>query len=213
MTEINYPDERWKSNSLNNTFEGIEEKILAGRVLAEHFGENAFSIDSVDSSSGTHHLYNPWVIHINEEYIAPHNWRHDVFDRNMPQDIPHCLSPLSELSPKAQTLIGEHSLERLNKFKNYAEGWDTGRGKKLSNLSIAALERFLSVYSEFPVEPSLFMTHNGNLELVWEDKEGGESIEIEFFGDKVEYYFESLDIEGESGLDEISIIELVSKFK
>ena len=101
-----------------------------------------------------------------------------------------------ELSAKATKVIGADGYRRFIDFRdNYKDGWDNGQGLSLSQLSIYSLNRFISNIVSFPSVPSIFLTRDGNLELVWE-RRGGASVEIEFYGDKLGYYFESTGAEG-----------------
>ena len=127
--------------------------------------------------------------------------------------------PVDELSEDIIKIIGENGLQRFEQFKKYSEGWDFGIGKPLSSHSVASFKLFCKRLSEpIPVdsinspqdEPSLFLTREGNLQLGWEDKEGNK-IEIEFFPNKIEYYIEALDDEGE--VDLTHIYQLVDKLK
>lgn len=107
------------------------------------------------------------------------------------------------LSNNSQRIIGENGVRRFEEFKRYAEGWDYGRGRPLSAHSVATLEAFLRQVPELAAqEPSLFLTHDGNLQLGWEDAAGG-AVELEFFPDRVEYYIESLQEEDSVGLGDL----------
>ena len=61
-----------------------------------------------------------------------------------------------------------------------------------------------------PFHPSLFLTLKGNLSLGWEDK-NGQSIEVEFYPDKAEYFIESLN--EESAVKLSNIFELTEKLR
>lgn len=118
---------------------------------------------------------------------------------------------VDELNEDTVKIIGENGLQRFEQFKKYSEGWDFGIGKPLSFHSVASFKLFCKHLSEpIPDEPSLFLTREGNLQLGWEDKEGNK-IEIEFFPNKIEYYIEALDDEGEVDLTHIS--QLVDTLK
>jgi hypothetical protein len=113
-----------------------------------------------------------------------------------------------ELSHHARSLLGKNCVDRFVDFTQYKDEWDSGRGHKLSTRSVAVLESFLSVIYKFPVEPSLFFTRNGNLELGWEDSSNGK-IEIEFFPDRIEYFAESKSEEESIGIADFDIRTLV----
>ena len=115
------------------------------------------------------------------------------------------------LSESSKRIIGENGLRRFEEFKRYHSGWDYGRGKPLSPRSVTVLNSFLEQLPELAArEPSLFLTHQGNLSLGWED-EHGNVVELEFFPNKVEYYIESLNEEGWVGLE--ALRQLIDKVK
>jgi hypothetical protein len=100
------------------------------------------------------------------------------------------------LSENARRALGENGLLRLFEFSEFRAGWDAGRGQPLSIGSLSSLEWFLDQLPELSAsEPSLFLTRNGNLQLVFENARG-DAIEIEFFPNKLEYYFEGGEEEG-----------------
>ncbi len=105
----------------------------------------------------------------------------------------------------------KNGLERFNEFKtHYKDGWDFGKGKALSPFSTRSLIMFFDRVGSFNNEPSLFLTRNGNLQIVWEDKHNN-TVELEFFRDKIDYYIESENLEGKVSLDDID--DLVSLLK
>jgi len=95
---------------------------------------------------------------------------------------------------QAKQVLGLNAVKRFDLFKQYKSGWDVGRGLPLSLHSVAVMEAFISFFNDFRQEPSLFLTPEGNLQLGWEDKDNN-SVEIEFFPDRIEYYIESFDEE------------------
>jgi len=100
------------------------------------------------------------------------------------------------LGETAIRILGENGQRRFQEFTRYQAGWDVGRGAPLSPRSATILEAFLARLPGLATyQPSIFLTHNGNLELGWEDS-GGSAIEIEFWPDRIGYYFEGLDEEG-----------------
>jgi hypothetical protein len=104
---------------------------------------------------------------------------------------------VDELGEDIIKIIGENGIQRFEQFKKLTEGWEFGTEKPLSAHSIASFKLFSEQFSEpLPNEPSLFLTREGNLQLGWEDNDGNK-IELEFFADKIEYYIEARDDEGE----------------
>jgi len=99
------------------------------------------------------------------------------------------------LSDNARRVLGANGLRRLYEFSKYRTGWDAGQGQPLSRGSLSSLEWFLDQLPELSTsEPSLFLTRTGNLQIVFEDHQG-KTVEIDFFPDRLEYYFEDGDEE------------------
>ena len=115
------------------------------------------------------------------------------------------------LSREVVSVIGENARNRFNEFKTYPNGWYGGKGKEISRGSIFTFEQFVKSLPELKrARPSLFMTLEGNLSLGLEDK-NGQSIEVEFYSDKAEYFIESLNEESEVRLS--NILELTKKLR
>lgn len=111
-------------------------------------------------------------------------------------------SPI-ELSENTKRAIGENGARRFDEFKGYQRGWDFGRGNPLSANSVRIFEWFLGRLPEIVAcAPSLFLTHYGNLQLGWGDAQGN-SVEIEFFPNKLEYFIESLKEEDSVSLRDV----------
>ena len=113
------------------------------------------------------------------------------------------------LGSKTAALLGDNGVKRFEEFKRYKDGWDHGYGRPLSNRSVAVMEFFINKFSDSINEASLFFTRDGNLQLGWEDNSGN-SIELEFFPDRIEYFIESLDMEGEIEVKEADVAQLIS---
>lgn len=100
-----------------------------------------------------------------------------------------------DLSDDSKRILGKNGADRFGKFKRYRQGWEHGQGEPLSSRSVRLLDFFLRRLPELStLEPSLFLTDPGNLQLGWTDDRGG-MVELEFFPDKIEYYLESLNEE------------------
>lgn len=126
-------------------------------------------------------------------------------------DIKAILRVNRELNQSAVRLVGKNGLDRFQLFRHFPKGWDSGNGEPLSEQSIKTFEMYATQYSD-PVkcQPSLFLTRMGHLQLGWEDKEG-KRIELEFYSDKVEYFIEALDDEGEVSLNDLA--KLIDKLR
>ncbi len=103
---------------------------------------------------------------------------------------------VGDLSDTTKRIIGVHGSSRFQGFKRYPFGWDYGRGRPLSQRSVRVFDAFLGRLPELSKhEPSLFLTHEGNLQVGWEDLHGN-VVELEFFSDRIEYYVQTLGEEG-----------------
>lgn len=105
--------------------------------------------------------------------------------------------PAGGLNARARAVLGENAAARLTEFRLYRDGWDFGRGKRLSAGSVRALESFLLAGPRFPTRPSLFMTQDGMLELAWEDA-AGRRVEVEYLPGRYLYFLDGPD-GGEEG--------------
>jgi len=107
------------------------------------------------------------------------------------------------LSREAIAIIGENGKRRFEEFRRYPNGWYGGKGKKISKWSVLNFERFVKDIPELKLfRPGLFLTLEGNLSLGWEDR-NGQSIEIEFYPDKIEYFIEKFNEESSIHLGNI----------
>ncbi len=109
------------------------------------------------------------------------------------------LMPTVTLDECVKKFIGKDSFERFEHFAAYHDGWDGGRGKSVSPMSVAMMNTFIHMAIEKnrkpSTTPSLFMTHDGILQIIWEDKEG-RAIDLEFTEHGIEFYFEASEKEG-----------------
>jgi hypothetical protein len=118
---------------------------------------------------------------------------------------------IDDLSEKSKEILGENGVHRFNEYLSYDKGWDSGRGEYLSKQSIAILDSFINSFEKLKEkEPSIFLTRSGNLQLGWEDK-FDKVIEIEFFPNKIEYYIESNNEEGDIDFTDY-IVRDIKKF-
>jgi len=125
--------------------------------------------------------------------------------------IDRTLKPIEDLSENSINNFGDYGYGRFKEFQtDYKKGWNFGEGKALSEYSIALIDLFLEKFSTFPTEPSIFLTTEGYLQLIWEDKYGQEIV-IEFTHTSFIYYIERLNEEGEIQIEAIKT--LIAKMK
>lgn len=122
------------------------------------------------------------------------------------KSINRTLKPINDLSKKSIRILGEYGYSRFKEFlDDYKDGWNFGEGKALSEYSIALLDLFLNKVDSFPTEPSIFLTTEGYLQLIWEDKSGQE-VMIDFSPTGFIYYIEDLDEEGEIQIEAVETL-------
>ena len=128
------------------------------------------------------------------------------------RSVHETIIPMDDLSEKARNFLGNYNYERFCSFKDeIKDGWDFGVGKALSGLSIAIFDLFMSMINRIDADPSIFMTSSGNLQFVYEDADDN-TIDIEFYNDKIEYYIEKTDEESEiRNLTKRKISEFIQK--
>ncbi len=116
------------------------------------------------------------------------------------------LAPRADLSNKTQNALGEHGRERLQTLLSIAKS----EGRSLG-LSLGEVEAFFHLFRRIAeYDTSIFLGNQG-IELQWEDS-AGKTIEIEFTGNGMEYYIESLDEEGLTRFDDLrSLVRKLEK--
>lgn len=156
-------------------------------VLKCRRGEEAFRIIST-----------PFVSKISG---SPPEWldEHPFFSWTNP--LRQIVQRTDVLEGHVRKILGSENESRLEEFKLYEKGWDSGKGESLSKESIAILNCFVNKLPDFGLTPpSLFLTRSGNLQLSWEDNSGS-PIEVEFFPDRIEYYVARTEEEGSVEID------------
>lgn len=168
---------------------------LRARRESESLASNTVIVRNLGSESRRRIQSKALTIRLGESSLRqsiPPNWSLHGIESIVKSD--------DELDTSITKIVGQNGLQRLKQFRKYDEGWEFGSGKPLSSRSLASFKLFCEQFSErIRNEASLFLTREGNLQLGWEDKGGGK-IEFEFFPDRIEYYIEALDDEGEIAL-------------
>lgn len=88
--------------------------------------------------------------------------------------------------------VNKRAAERFRKFTEYSDGWDGKGSRGLSLVSLKSLTKFISKYRLNRDDVGIFMSSQGNLILNWPVNNDGLA-EVEFHGDKLEFYFEAND--------------------
>jgi hypothetical protein len=163
---------------------------MEGNAAAWHFGvpETRFTVGSDMASFPSPDVAtrNPLVDELLEQSFG--DWK-----------LKRCsvLVPRAHLSNHTQNALGEHGRERLQTLRSIAES----EGRSLG-LSLAEVDGFFHLFSSIAeFDASIFLGNQG-IELQWEDS-AGKTVEIEFTGNGMEYYIESLDEEGLTRFDDL----------
>jgi len=136
----------------------------------------------------------------------------DYKEEIFPHDGIEIIKPTDDLSKNVRDVLRKNGVKRFIELKQYKKGWDFGTGESMSSQSLAMMETFINLYPKLREnEPSIFLTRGGNLQLIWEDNDNN-TIEIEFFPDRIEYYLESKEIEGTMVISRESVSEIFNKF-
>jgi len=85
-------------------------------------------------------------------------------------------------------VMGIEAVDRLKRFQSI-KNKTIDNQRPLNNLSTKQLDYFLSLYDQFITTPSLFMTSNGYLQIMFNSAQG-ETIEMDFYGEMVIIYTE-----------------------
>jgi hypothetical protein len=99
--------------------------------------------------------------------------------------------------------LGAKGWGRIHHFRNYySSGWGDGAGQPLSPRALESLFLFLEK-AHFAMSPSVFLTDRGGIELCWENTPGN-SIQVEFTREGVEFYKSATKEEGWIPLEKLA---------
>lgn len=79
---------------------------------------------------------------------------------------------------RLSAILGSQAAIRLKRLATYTDGWDEGRGCKLSNDSLIGLMRLLELGDWTGLDIALFLSHEGRVLVNWLDAKG-EIVELE----------------------------------
>ncbi len=103
---------------------------------------------------------------------------------------------ITQLCPQAQEILGDKGMKRFEMFCREKEGWYVGNtGKPLSLIAVKYFNRFCSFIEKISAPVSIFMGLEGSLEIMWRTT-SNQMFNVEFFDNRIEYYFEKTDDEG-----------------
>jgi hypothetical protein len=85
---------------------------------------------------------------------------------------------LKRASEKTGALLGAQAERRLKRLATYADGWDDGRGRALTEHSLLGLLRLLELGDWTDLDVALFLSRKGRVLVNWPDAKG-EIVELE----------------------------------
>lgn len=100
--------------------------------------------------------------------------------------------------------LGARGWGRVHQFRYYyGQGWGEASRPALSPKALDAFFRFLEDVN-FPAgrQPSVFLTDEGGLEVVWEDA-AGQSVQVDFRPAGIEYYRAAPNEEGAAPFSDV----------
>lgn len=121
----------------------------------------------------------------------------DLRDEGSLLGLPRTTFSEGERDDLLYSKLGQKGWGRLHHFRNYyTSGWGgTGAGKPVSPRAMESLYRFLeSATFASNIEPSVFLTPEGYIELCWEDA-SGRAVQAEFRSSDIEIYIEAEGVE------------------
>jgi hypothetical protein len=109
------------------------------------------------------------------------------------------------VSSEAAAALGANSYSRLTKFFETKKGWHFGVGEPISSKCVVNLDKFLSEYgavlSNSIGYPSIFLTGEGFIELLWKNDLVG-SAYLAFNSNEIEYAVTKTGVEGQGSLED-----------
>jgi len=102
--------------------------------------------------------------------------------------------------PLTIKILGENGIKHLTDFHLYPECWDGEGSRSLKLGCLETLEDFLEEEEPFAREPSVSLTREGNLILIWEIERGNgkqDKVEVECYPDHCDIFTESYTVEEE----------------
>ena len=85
---------------------------------------------------------------------------------------------LKRASEKAGAILGAQAARRLRRLGTYADGWDEGQGRALTEYSLLGLLRLLELGDWTGLDVALFLSCEGRVLVNWPDAKG-ELVELE----------------------------------
>lgn len=97
---------------------------------------------------------------------------------------------LERVAAKAAAKLGVQAARRLKRLATYADGWDEGHGRALTDDSLLGLERLLDLADWSGLDVALFLSREGQVLVNWPDAKG-EVVELEIAKDRLTCFMAS----------------------
>ena len=192
LAQYGMMDDIWRAG-INASSASTEDNMFSVNkrysvpVVQGHFYEGSRSVNSnvLKTEAFWYLIFNTGTTNVQHHVVS-----YPIYSGNQ-------LQSTDDLPQDIQDKIGENSYIRYKEFRDYyKDGWGYENGKSLNASSTASFISFLRLCADKDFSTaSLFLTVDGNLQLVWEDADNCE-IDLEFFPDRIEYYMEKTEKDG-----------------
>lgn len=121
-----------------------------------------------------------------------------------PQDL------LERVGKQAAAKLDAHAARRLKRLATYADGWDHGQGRALTEESLVGLERLLELVNFTRLDVALFLSQDGRVLLNWPDAQG-ELVELEVAKDSLTCFMASTGDEFELPIESQAVSKVIAR--
>ncbi len=120
--------------------------------------------------------------------------------------------PLERVAKTIAVTLGARAAKRLKRLGTFADGWDQGHGRALTEDTLLGLERLLSLADFADLDVALFLSRDGHLLLNWPDATG-ELVELDIARDSLMCFIASAGDEFELPIEPKSVSELMTRVR
>lgn len=120
--------------------------------------------------------------------------------------------PLERVAETIAVKLGAQAAERLKRLATFADGWDQGYGRALTEDTLLGLERLLALADFADLDVALFLSRDGHLLLNWPDATG-ELVELDIARDTLMCFIASTGDELELPIEPRVVSDLMTRVR
>ncbi|QVL50147.1 MAG: hypothetical protein KFB96_06690 [Thiocapsa sp.] len=120
--------------------------------------------------------------------------------------------PLERVAETIAVKLGAQAAERLKRLATFADGWDQGYGRALTEDTLLGLERLLALADFADLDVALFLSRDGHLLLNWPDG-NGELVELDIARDTLMCFIASTGDELELPIEPRAVTDLMTRVR